>query len=202
MPQTSAPKDRFDELPEDGRRLGAHRAENPGVRAGAVLLWAAVATVVLVVVGVAGTMFATGRITLFPTAAATAESTVTAVPTAEPVLDTSYTVLILNATPQDGLAGEMREVVVAAGWSEDAVIDGDAGSEDFETTTVYYATADDEGAARGLAQAIGGAEVQLNDVYQIADDTSTTDVDESASAQLVIVIGLDRVDGADASTTP
>lgn len=168
------------------------------MRGGLVLLWSAIATVVLIAVGVFGSMIATGRITLFPTP----EPTVSVAPTADPVIDTTYTVTVLNATPQRGLAAAMRDTVIAAGWPADAVLDGDAGSEDFATTTVYYATAADEGAARGLAQAIGGADVQLNAAYQPVDDPNTPDVDESAVKQLVIVIGLDRTDAGAPSATP
>ncbi|HYP72838.1 MAG TPA: LytR C-terminal domain-containing protein, partial [Microbacterium sp.] len=195
---TPPPKDRFDDLPADHGRIGAHRAENPRMRGGVVLLWSVIATVVLVALGVFGSMIATGRITLFPTP----EPTVTVAPTAEAVLDTSYAVTVLNATPQRGLAAAIRDTVIAAEWPADSVLDGDAGSEDFPTTTVYYATPADEGAARGLAQAIGGADVQLNDVYQPVDDPDTTDVDESATKQLVIVIGLDRTDAGQATPAP
>ncbi len=198
MPKTPPPKDRFDDLPADHGRIGAHRAENPRIRGGLVLLWAAIATIVLVALGVFGSMLATGRITLFPTP----EPTVSVAPTADAVVDTSFTVTVLNATPQRGLAAAVRDEVIAAGWSADSVIDGDAGSEDFATTTVYYATAADEGAARGLAQAIGGADVQLNAAYQPVDDPNTTDVDESAIKQLVIVICLDRTDAGAPSATP
>lgn len=198
MSKTPPPKDRFDDLPAEHGRIGAHRAENPRMRGGVVLLWSVIATVVLVSLGVFGSMIATGRITLFPTP----EPTVSVAPTAEPVLDTSYAVTVLNATPQRGLAAAMRDTVIAAGWPADSVLDGDAGSEDFPTTTVYYATPADEGAARGLAQAIGGADVQLNDVYQPVDDPDTTDVDESATKQLVIVIGLDRTDAGQATPAP
>lgn len=197
MPQSPPPTDRFDDLPEHGR-IGAHRAENPRMRGGLVLLWSAVATIVLVALGVFGTMIATGRITLFPTP----EPTVSVAPTADPVIDTAYTVTVLNATPQRGLAASVRDTVIAAGWPADSVIDGDAGSEDFATTTVYYATAADEGAARGLAQAIGGADVQLNAAYQPVDDPNTADVDESAVKLLVIVIGLDRTGAGAPSATP
>lgn len=198
MSKTPPPKDRFDDLPPDRGRIGAHRAENPRIRGGAVVLWSAIATIVLVAIGVFGTMVATGRITLFPTPT----PTVSVVPTAEPVIDTSYSVTILNATPQTGLAGAMRDVVVAAGWPADAVIDSDAGTEDFATTTIYYARPEDEGPARGLAGVIGGAAVQLNAAYQPVDDPATTDVDESAVRQLVIVIGLDRTDAGAPSATP
>lgn len=198
MPKTSPTKDRFDDLPADHGRIGAHRAENPRIRGGLVLVWSVIATVVLVALGVFGTMLATGRISLTPTP----EPTVSVVPTAEPVIDTSYSVVVLNATSQNGLAGAMRDTVIAAGWPADSVIDGDAGSNDFPQTTIYYAFPQDEGAARGLAQAIGGAVVQLSDAYQPADDPNTADVDESVVKQLVIVIGLDRTDAGAPSATP
>ena len=53
MPKSTFPRDRFDDLPASGGRVGAHRAENPRMRGGVVLLWAALATVVLIAVGLA-----------------------------------------------------------------------------------------------------------------------------------------------------
>ncbi|WP_314432598.1 LytR C-terminal domain-containing protein [Microbacterium lacticum] len=198
MPKTSPTKDRFDDLPADRGRVGAHRAENPRIRGGLVLLWSVIATVVLVALGVFGTMLATGRIPLAPSP----EPTVSVVSTAEPVIDTSFSVLVLNATPQSGLAAATRDTVIAAGWPADSVIDSDATTDDFPETTIYYAFPQDEGAARGLAQAIGGAVVQLSDAYQPADDPDTADVDESAAKQLVIVLGLDRTDAGQPAATP
>lgn len=198
VPKTPPPKDRFDDLPADHGRVGAHRAENPRLRGGVVLLWSAVATIVLVTLGVFGTMITTGRITLFPEPVATA----TTIPAVDAVIDTSYTVYVINATPQSGLAGTVANQVIAAGWTSEMVYPTESESEDFETTTVYFATPADEGAARGLAQAIGGAAVELNDSYQPVDDPNTSDVDESAVKQLVIVIGQDRTDaGAGADTS-
>ena len=43
MPKTSPTKDRFDDLPADRGRVGAHRAENPRIRGGLVLLWSVIA---------------------------------------------------------------------------------------------------------------------------------------------------------------
>ncbi|MFT4280816.1 LytR C-terminal domain-containing protein [Microbacterium sp.] len=186
------PTDRFDELPpassRDARRVGAHRAEQPRIRRGRVWLWAAIATVVLVAVGIAGTLWAGGTFGPGPaasTAAAPRE-------TAEPTLDTSYTVLILNATPQEGLGSTLSADVVAAGWKAADVSVGDAGEHDFAKTTVFYAREDDEGPARGLAEAIGNAEVEFSQAYQDGDDTTLR--------QLVIVIGMDRADGTESST--
>ena len=82
----------------------------------------------------------------------------------------------------------------AAGWAADDVTAGEAGSE-FATTTVFYSDVADEGAARGLAQAIGGAAVELSDAYAgLAGDESVK--------QLVVVIGTDRTDAGAATTAP
>jgi len=181
-PLPTYPSDRFDELPAadgDAHRVGAHRAEQPRMRRGRIVLWAAVATVVLVAAGILGTLWAGGRFAAAPTSS----TAPTSGPTATPVVDTSYTVLVLNATTDPDLGGSVSADVIAAGWSADDVTAGDAGSHDFEQTTVFYAAAEDEGAARGLAQAIGGANVEFSEAYQDGEELK----------QLVVVLGLDRV---------
>lgn len=150
------------------------------MRGWVVLLWAILATVVLVAAGIFGTLLVTGRVVLFPTPTPTA----TPLPVVTPVVDPSYAVLALNATPEQGLATQMKDVVVAAGWAEDTVSAGEAGSTDFLETTVYYYLPADEAAAAGLAEVIGGAKIVQSDVYQPVDDPE--------AKQLVIVIGLDR----------
>ncbi|MFT4136505.1 LytR C-terminal domain-containing protein [Microbacterium sp.] len=192
MPNMREPTDRFDDLPADVRRVGAHRAEQPRLRPGVVLLWAAAATIVLTGAGIFGTLVATGRVALFP---ATVPSVAPVETPDALVVDTSYSVLVLNATPQEGAGDAMRDLVIAAGWSEESVYAGDAGSEDFPATTVFYADPDDEGAARALAQAIGGAQLTLSDVYQPADDPDA----EGEQKQLTIVVGLDRTTTAEPS---
>lgn len=190
MPTTTYPKDRFDELPADLARVGAHRAENPRLRAGVLLFWSAVAVLVLVAVGIFGTLLVTGRISLFPTASSSAPAAEAPVDAA-PVVDTSYPVLILNATTERGLANSVADVVVGAGWNAETVDAGEAGSRDFPATTVYYLTADDEGAARGLAEVIGGADVELSDAYP-----GPVNADGTPGKQLTIVLGADRAGGA------
>lgn len=155
------------------------------MRGSVVLLWSTAATIALIAIGIFGTLIATGRITVFPTPGATtalAEA-------AEAVVDTSYQITVLNATPQSGLGREFGDMIVAAGWNAADVTAGEAGSDDFATTTVYFADPADEGAARGLAQVIGGAAVQLTDAY--ADLLAG-----GATPQLVLVIGLDRTTDA------
>ncbi|GAA5203055.1 LytR C-terminal domain-containing protein [Microbacterium jejuense] len=187
MPTSRYPQDRFDDLP-DTDRVGAHRAENPRMRGWVVLLWAALATVVLIAIGIFGTLIASGRIDLAPTPTASAS----VAPEVTPVKDTSYEVSILNATPEEGLATQLKDTVVNAGWPADSVIASSAGSQDFPTTTVFYTDPADEAAAKGLAEAIGGAETEQSDAYP----PPSPDV-----KQLTIVIGLDRT-AAGQSATP
>jgi len=150
------------------------------MRGWVVLFWAALATIVLVALGIFGTLLVTGRVVLFPTP----EPTVAPLPIVTPVIDTTYEVLVLNATTEAGLATQMKDTVVAAGWAEDMVLASEAGTTDFAETTIYYYLPTDEAAAAGLAEVIGGAKLEQSDVYQPADDPE--------AKQLAIVIGLDR----------
>jgi len=187
MPTSEFPRDRFDDLPEDVGRVGAHRAEQPHMRGGVVFFWAALATVILIAVGIFAMFVVSGRIVLFPEPAPEPTPTVTV----DPVVDTSYSVLILNATPETGLATQLKDQLIAAGWAPDTVLAGQAGTDDFPETTVYYATDADYAAALGLANVIGGAAVAQSTIYQPTDDPAT-ETDEGATRQLAIVIGLDR----------
>jgi hypothetical protein len=188
VPRETFSRDRFDDLPEGSGRVGAHRAENPRLRPGVIVLWALVATILLVGIGIFGSLIASGRISLTPASTPTPTATIVT----EAVVDTSYSVNVLNATGESGLATTMTDQIVAAGWSADSVLPSTASQSDFAETTVYYAFPSDEGAARGLAEVIGGAKVALSDAYQPVDDTATGDVDESQEKLLTVVIGLDR----------
>lgn len=192
MARSTFPRDRFDDLPADSGRVGAHRAENPRLRGWIVFLWAAIATLVLIIAGIFATLVVSGRISL---GSDTAPSpTVSAEPTIPAVVDTSYSVVVLNGTSDSGLAASVRDQIVAAGWSGENVETGNSDSTDFAQTTVYYLRDSDEAAAEGLAQTIGGAQIAQSDFLQPTDDPNTPD-DESAVKRLIVVIGLDRVAG-------
>ena len=145
-----------------------------------VLLWSFVAALVLIIAGVFGSLVFMGRVSLFP------ESTPSAVPTPVEtgVVDTTYSVMILNGTPDEGLDAQMRDLLINNGWAAGAVNAGDSSSQDFEKTTVFYVNAEDELAAIGLANLIGGAGVQQSDYY--------TGETADGEKQLTVVIGLDR----------
>jgi hypothetical protein len=157
------------------------------MRGGVVFFWAALATVILIAVGIFAMFVVSGRIVLFPEPAPEPTPTVTV----DPVVDTSYSILILNATPETGLATQLKDQLIAAGWVPETVLAGQAGTDDFPETTVYYATDADYAAALGLANVIGGAAVAQSTIYQPTDDPAT-EADEGATKQLTIVIGLDR----------
>lgn len=144
-----------------------------------VLLWSFVAALVLIIGGIFGSLVVMGRITLFPEAVPTAAPT----PVETGVIDPKYSVLILNASPDDGLDDQMRDVLINNGWAADVVFATDSDSQDFTTTTVYYVADEDELAAIGLAGLIGGAAVEQSDFYA---DQNTTD-----QKQLTVVVGLD-----------
>jgi hypothetical protein len=180
VPRKTYPRDRFDDLPVTSGRVGAHRAENPRMRGWLVFAWAVVATVVLVAVGIFASLVVSGRVTLFPTP----EPTVVVTPEVQATLDTSYTVVVLNATGQSGLASTVKDRLVAAGFAGDKVFASQAGTSDFADTTVYYASAADEPAALGLAALVGSTRVEMSDAYLRTGDPS-------AAHQLTLVIGLD-----------
>ena len=106
-----------------------------------------------------------------------------------------------NLKSWESRAAHIREhILVTAGWSSDQVNASEAGTTDFAETTVYYAFPDDEAAAAGIADLLGGARIEQSDFYQPVDDTATEDVDESQSSQLTVVIGLDRTADAPEET--
>ncbi|PNW10686.1 hypothetical protein C1632_02700 [Microbacterium testaceum] len=197
MARSTFPRDRFDDLPAESGRVGAHRAEKPRLRGWIVFLWAAIATLLLIIAGIFATLVVSGRISL---GADTAPSpTVSAEPTIPAVVDTSYSVVVLNGTSDSGLAASVRDQIVAAGWSGDNVETGTSDSTDFADTTIYYRLESDEAAAEGLAQTIGGAQIAQSDFLQPTDDPNTP-ADESDLKRLIVVIGLDRAAGQPSSS--
>jgi len=174
------PRDRFDEIPADIERVGAHRAPRPRGRGWIAFGWAALATVILVGAGVFGLSLINGAISFTgktPTGSATSTPTPTATPTPTvvPTVDPSLTVNVLNGTATAGLGAKVSDVLTAAGWKVGAVANADMNT--LTDTIVYYADATKEGAALGIAQSLPGARIQ-----------NTQDFADSG-ADLTVVIG-------------
>ena len=174
------PRDRFDDVARDKGRVGAHRAELPRSRGWATFLWASVAAVVLFVGGVFGALVVMGKITFGDSASP--ESSITQAPI-EARIDTNYSVLILNATPDAEKTAEVTQILLANGWTEDKIFSIDSDDKDFEHTTVYYPLPGDQSPALGLAGLMGDALIDESDAYQVGHTNE--------SAQLTIVIGAD-----------
>jgi len=172
---TSYPKDRFDDLPHKLDRVGAHRAPAKKGRRWVAVWWALAATALLIGVGAVGLTVLNNRLNFtipgIEAEATTAEPTAEPVPTAEPTTDPSASVTVLNGTPTTGVARSVGELLTTGGWTVGSTSDAD--TEDFVTTTVYYADAALEGAARGVAALLPGSVVLLSDDFAGSDATLT-----------------------------
>lgn len=151
------PRDRFDTIPHGIERVGAHRAPQRRAARWIAFGWAALATVVLTGLGITWVVVSNDRLD-FSDATPTAPAT--PVVTAEPTIAPDVPVTVLNGTDTAGLAATAADALTAAGVPVGAT--ANASENDITDSVVYYATADLEGAARGVAQAIPGADVRLD----------------------------------------
>lgn len=191
----TTPTDRFDEIPDDLARVGAHRAPARQGRGWIGFAWAALATGVLVLAGVLALAAFTDSIDLeLPFSASDApvddvpateepadpEATETAAPV-EPLLDPAVSISLLNGTSTAGLAASAGDKLVAEGWcgaaGPDTVAEGtcadstavgirdNAASNEVATTVVYFADPAGESAALALVESLGIGEAQLSEDY-------------------------------------
>jgi hypothetical protein len=169
------PQDRFDEVPADLKRVGAHRAPRKRGRGAIAFAWAALATGVLVVGGLYGLSRVNPDISFdLPNFGGGDEPVASPAPTvsqAPPVTDPTtvpkdlkLSISVLNGSSVDGLQNIAGDAIKAAKWPNPAR--NTASKRDLETTTIYYRTADFEGIARGLLQLLGvQGKVQLSDNF-------------------------------------
>ena len=189
-------RDRFDDVPADLDRVGAHRAEKRPGSGWVFFAWAALATGVLVGAGVIYLGVANDSFQFVnPSSSSTAEAgaaetdTATSTPTPSasesvaPLTDPSQvdpevtTVTVLNGTATAGLAGAASDRLETEGWVVGT--QGNA-SERVSTSTVYYSSAADEAVALGLAQQLGISDVELTDAFPGASVTIVLGADYSA----------------------
>jgi hypothetical protein len=189
----STPRDRFDDIPRDLVRVGAHRAPAKRGRGWIAFAWAALATGLLVVAGLYGLSRVNPAIsfqlpelgtgTEQPGATPTPKPEVTPLtdPTlVDPALELSISVL--NASPTEGAQQTAADQIALAGWPTPST--ALAGSRDVETTMIYYNGSDYEAIAAGLAQLLG------TDVTQIRNS------DFYLGATVTIVLGADYAPAA------
>ena len=165
------PRDSFDRVPSDVARRGAHRG--PKRRGRGWIAWAALATGILVGLGVVG-LFAVNNSSQFTSAldgaSSVASDTPTPTPTVVPTVNPAASVTILNGTTTEGLATRASAQATAAGWTVGA--EANASASTVTTSTVYYSDAANQGAALGLAASLGGMPVAQSDQFPGADLTA------------------------------
>jgi len=168
------PRDRFDSIPHGIERVGAHRAPTRRGAGWVAFGWAALATVVLVAAGIGGVGLLSDRLNFGDPVVTPSATPVATVP---PTIAADIPVTVLNGTTTAGLAARAGEALTAAGVPVGTT--ANASASDLTETVVYFATADLEGAARGVAQALPEAEVRLSEQFA------------QIGTPLVLVVGSD-----------
>ena len=180
------PQDRFDQLPDDLKRIGAHRGPRKKGGGWIGFAWALLATGVLIFGGLWGLSKFVGVDVGLPIfqAAPTPTPTPTATPTADPVLDPTtidparkISVTVLNGTAVVGLEDTVGAALTSVGWSVNGM--ATAGEKDVAKTVVYYSDPANEDVARGVVVTLGKGEIRL-----VAADVFP-------ASPLTAVIGLD-----------
>lgn len=171
----SFPRDQFDDIPTDLARVGAHRAPAKRGRGWITFGWAALATAILVVVGLFGLSLLNPDFKInLPFggggSSASATPSVIATPTAEAITDPTkvdpalaLSISVLNGSSKAGLQNTAGDVIKAAGWPDPAR--ADSTTHNAKTTTIYFSSGQYEGVARGLAVLLGTGTVQLSDAF-------------------------------------
>jgi len=95
-----------------------------------------------------------------------------------PTIDPKIDVVLLNATTTNGLAANASAMLDKAGWKVGST--ANASSSDIKTTTVYYTTASQAGAAAGLAKSLGISRIQLSQAFAVP-----------GQSRLTVVLGAD-----------
>ncbi|MHB1234520.1 MAG: LytR C-terminal domain-containing protein [Microbacteriaceae bacterium] len=176
---TRYPRDRFDEIPDDLLRVGAHREPPRKGRGWITLAWAALATLVLVLGGAIilttvvnpGTLAPVSSGPVSPSASTSAPASAPASgspsPTIAPLVDPKVPITILNGTKTPGLATAVGAALVAKGWAGVGA-KANASQQNLTVTFVYYKTAAEEAAARGIVRDLGYGRIQLSAAFNTA----------------------------------
>jgi hypothetical protein len=193
---TRFPRDRFDDV-ADGPRVGAHRGAARRGGGWVVFAWAALATGVLVGIGVLvlallngsvqfteGSGGSTSSATSTPSASASSGSgsdsdadsgtddggatqSPSAAAGASAADQGATTLVVLNGTSTTGLAANASTRLGTAGWTVTST--GDAGTTGATQTIVYYQQESQAAVAQGVAQALGVSAVQQSAAFPNAD---------------------------------
>jgi len=178
----SHPKDRFDTVPDDLRRVGAHRAPRRRARAWIWIGWCALATALIVGAGILGIAVINGNVAVpgFSASRSTTPTpTSTPTPTITPIVNPALEITVLNGTSETGLAGDVATTLGKAGWKK--ISTANASQTDLKKTVVYYSDDANEAAALGIVRSLPGATIR-----------KTQDFVDTGAA-LTVVVGADQI---------
>ncbi|EAR24901.1 hypothetical protein A20C1_06456 [marine actinobacterium PHSC20C1] len=182
----SYPKDRYDELPDDVERVGAHRGPKRRGRGWIGFAWALLATGILVFGGLFALSQYLGDDLGIPFFASPEEPVSTPKPTeaVEPLTDPAtidparaLVIDLLNGTSENGLQATVADELRTAGWPMGSATP--ASARDIEDTFIYYSNPGDEDVASGLVSTLGVGEIRL------------VEADVFPAAHITIVLGSD-----------
>ncbi len=176
------PTDRFDQIPEDLERIGAHRAPRPRGYGWIWVAWCAVAAAVIVGVGALGIFAINGTLNVslpfgHGTASSSPTATATPTPTITPVVNPALNLIVLNGTDRAGLAADATATLKSAGWQN--ITPANASSTDIKRTTVYYSDGGNQAAALAVSQELAGAPIQQTQDFA------------ASGADITVVLGAD-----------
>lgn len=171
----TTPRDRFDDVPDDLVRVGAHRGPAKRGRGWIAFAWAALATGVLVVGGLYGLSRLVPGVSFQVPALGSDPGSVSspsATPRPDPITDPTQvdSSLELSISVLNGTATDKQQVVAAtqieqAGWPKPSSANSTARDE--TVTVIYYQSSAFEPIALGLAQLLGTStdNVVLSDAF-------------------------------------
>lgn len=192
----SIPRDRFDDIPDDLVRVGAHRGPAKRGRGWVAFAWAALATGVLIIGGLYGLSRVNPDISFElpdlgvggvaqPGGSSTPEPEVEAITDpalVDPAVAETLSISVLNGAPTADLEDAAVAQITQAGWPEPS--GAVAGAREEEFTRIYYNGAQYEGIALGLAELLGTdpANIFNSDFYLGATVTIVLGADYASSA--------------------
>ncbi|TPW75555.1 LytR C-terminal domain-containing protein [Schumannella soli] len=174
---STAPRDRFDDVPHDLTRVGAHRGPAPRGRAWVVFAWAALATGLLVAVGLFTLSrvdsrfsielpFGSGDSAAAPGASSSAvdeSPAITEPGSVDPAIAETLRISILNASATDDAQDALATKLKDAGWTVSGTADAD--ERDSKATVVYYSGKEYEGVAKGMVKILGTGSIRLSSAF-------------------------------------
>lgn len=186
--------DRFDDIPADLGRVGAHRATRRKGGVAIAVAWAALATIVLIVGSLWALSLITDRVSFEIPGFDTAEPmpTPTETPSPEPVIDpitdpalaelpAGFTITILNGAGVDGLGTAASDLLTVSGWPVGTVTS--AGEDDLTETVVFYSDPALEAVALGMVELLGAGVIEFSDAFPGAPITIALGADFAAIAE-------------------